>query len=436
MTEPTKEKANVPNISRNTDKLTGLYLREPTFELIKNTIVNNKDIDYLILYFDVKDFKIVNDVYGSDFGDMALKKIANWIRTEFSDKADVIGRLSGDTFVVCLPEDKFDDTRVDKGLVNFSVSKDDMTQYFLIHVGAYSVSKEEKDDPNIAIILDRARMALSTIKDQYQIHIAHYNKQIREDLLWEQKISGELENAIVEKQIVPFLQPIADSNGKIVGAEALVRWIHPQKGYMPPSKFIPIFEKNGMISEVDKYMWNAVCEILKQWEKENRDYFISVNISPLDFYGMDVSKEIKEIVKKHGVNPHKLRLEITETVMMVDAENRFKKLNELRDAGFIVEMDDFGSGYSSLNLLKDMPVDVIKIDMVFLYNTKNSEKARTIVQNIIDLSKTLGMCSLSEGVETKRQYEVLNEMGCELFQGYYFSKPLPKNMFEEKFFAV
>jgi EAL domain-containing protein (putative c-di-GMP-specific phosphodiesterase class I) len=254
---------------------------------------------------------------------------------------------------------------------------------------------------------------------------------MRDQVLWGQKISTELSDAIKQRQIVPYLQPIVDNEGVIIGAEALVRWIHPKEGFLPPFTFIPIFEKNGMIADVDKYIWRCACEILSSWTDEKAKLFISVNISPKDFYFMDVYAEIKNLVDEFGIAPARLRIEITETVMMTDAESRMAILSKFRDSGFIVEMDDFGSGYSSLNQLKDMPLDVLKIDMKFLSKAQDNNKAETILRNILRLSNDLGLFSLTEGVETKDQYKKLNEMGCNLFQGYYFAKPMPVTDYEK-----
>jgi FOG: EAL domain len=186
-----------------------------------------------------------------------------------------------------------------------------------------------------------------------------------------------------------------------------------------------------MIVDIDRYMWRSACEIISGWKEDKKDLFISVNISPKDFYFMNVGEELKALVKEYDIDPKRLRLEITETVMMTDGDNRMKILNDLREAGFIVEIDDFGSGFSSLNLLKDMPVDVLKIDMAFLSKTENITKAKKIVQNIILLSNDIGIESLIEGVETYEQYDTLSKMGCILYQGYYFSKPIPVAEFEE-----
>ena len=279
-------------------------------------------------------------------------------------------------------------------------------------------------------MFDRARIALAPIKGDYQTVVAYYDEEMRKNALWGQHISTQLHTALAEKQIRPFLQPIVDRDGKVVGAEALVRWIHPDEGYLSPAKFIPVFEDNGMIADVDRYMWRSVCEILSRWKTTHKNFFISINISPKDFYFMDVVEEIKALVKEFDIEPEKLRIEITETIMMSENEQRLNLLEEFRNAGFIVEMDDFGSGYSSLNLLKDMPVDLIKVDMVFLKNSNEDEKSRIILKNILQLTEDLGLISLTEGVETEKQFKMLVEMGCKLFQGYYFSKPMSLNEFE------
>ena len=185
-----------------------------------------------------------------------------------------------------------------------------------------------------------------------------------------------------------------------------------------------------MIAEVDKYMWRCACEILADWKKRGWDLFVSVNISPKDFYYLDVPKFIKSLVEEYDVDPKKLRVEITETVMVTDSDKVVSIMEEFLSYGFIVEMDDFGSGYSSLNMLKSLPVDVLKIDMNFLGKTDDEQKADTIVKNVINLAMELGMTALTEGVESIDQFDILSSMGCSLFQGYYFSKPIPLEDFD------
>ena len=409
------------------DSLTGLYTREYLYERIIERIKGDSSKLYHIVFIDVKNFKIVNDIFSSAFGDLALKAIADWLKENMSVNC-VYGRLAGDTFGLLIPEDEFDRDSIDNMLSNFVVSDGTFEYHILIHLGVYPVTETDTD---VQVMFDRAHLALSTIRDEYKTHIAYYDEDIRKKVLWDQHISAQLSDAIAEKQLCPYLQPIVDNSGRIVGAEALVRWINPVDGFMPPGMFIPVFEKNGMIVEVDKYMWRSACEILAKWQKLNWDVFISVNISPKDFYFIDVAGEIISLVKEYGIQPEKLRIEITETVMMNDADDRMKVLSDLREAGFIVEMDDFGSGYSSLNLLKDMPVDVLKIDMKFLNKSKDELRSQKIIQNIIKLSNDLSISSLTEGVETEEQFHMLSEMSCNLFQGYYFAKPMPVNDFED-----
>ena len=409
------------------DSLTGLYTREYLYERITEKLRSGVNRQYYIIFVDVKNFKIVNDIFSSSFGDHALKVIADWIKDSMSENC-LYGRLAGDTFGALVPEDEFDEISLNDTLASFIVSDGTFEYHILIHLGIYKVTESDTD---VQVMFDRAHLALSTIRDEYKTHIAFYDEEIRKKVLWDQHISAQLSEAIAEKQLCPYLQPIVDNSGKVVGAEALVRWINPVDGFMPPGLFIPVFEKNGMIVEVDKYMWRSACEILAKWQQRNWDIFISVNISPKDFYFIDVPNEIIGLVKEYGIAPEKLRIEITETVMMNDAEERMKVLSDLRSAGFIVEMDDFGSGYSSLNLLKDMPVDVLKIDMKFLSRSKDENKSQKIIQNIIKLSNDLNIASLTEGVESEKQFRMLTDMSCNLFQGYYFAKPMPVDEFEK-----
>ena len=409
------------------DSLTGLYTREHLYRRIRETLDADPETPRTILYLNINDFKIVNDVFGTEFGDYTLKCIAQWLRGPTNDQC-LYGRLGGDTFGICMPSSMLDLPLIDRTVSNLVVNDGQVEHRVLIHLGAYEITEPDLD---VSVMFDRANLALSTIKGEYNRHIAVYDEAMRKKVLWDRHISAELPNAIATRQIRPYLQPLVDSSGRVVGAEALVRWIHPEDGFLSPAAFIPVFEKNGMIAQVDRYMWRCACEILADWKQRGIDRFISVNISPKDFYYMDVAAEIESVVREFGVEPEKLRIEITETVLMTELENRISILNELKSEGFLIEMDDFGSGYSSLNLLKDMPVDVLKIDMAFLKKTQNDQKARTILHNIINLTVDLGIASLTEGVETETQYHMLSDMGCKLFQGYYFAKPLPLEDFED-----
>ncbi len=411
----------------NHDALTGVYNKEYTFKKISDKLKQHALKDYYIASIYICDFKMFNDVFGRDFGDSALIQVADWLR-KYSDDNCIFGRIAGDAFCSCLPKDLFFEDIVEKDLEDFKVRAGSTEYHLVIHVGMCEIEDSDRD---VSVLFDRASLALDSIRDDYNRHVAFFDKKIRDRMIWNQEISAQLDIATKQNQIRPFLQPIADRSGKIVGAEALARWIHPMHGFLNPGEFIPLFEENGMIVELDKHIWKSACYILASWKDKYPNLFISVNVSPKDFYMTDVFEDIKGLVEEYDINPHNLRVEVTESSMMRETEEKMKVLDEFRNHGFIVEMDDFGSGYSSLNMLKDMPVDVLKIDMKFLGKASDEAKANIIVKNVIKLSEDLGITSLTEGVETIEHFNMLYDLGCILFQGYYFSKPLPLEEFED-----
>ena len=413
------------------DHLTGLYNRDYLYECTREVLAENPEEPYLIFQAEISDLKVINDLYGNNFGDFALKCVADWLRSGGNSlgPGTVYGRLGGDSFGVCVPEKHFSQKWVEEQLSSFSVREDDTGEYrLLIHIGIYRVTDRSM---NASVMFDRAMLALESIKDDYHFHVVWYDESMRDQVVWNRLISGELGAAMKKDLIRPWLQPIVDREGKAVGAETLVRWVHPDEGIRTPLSFIPVLEKSGMIAEMDRFIWRKACEILARWKRQKRDLFLSVNISPRDFYLMNVPSELMKLTLEYGIEPERLRLEMTETVMMDDPESRMNTLRKLRDAGFLIEMDDFGSGYSSLNLLREMPVDVLKIDMVFLQQSEQDPRARTIIEEIITMAGRLGITPLTEGVETREQFDSLKEMGCQLYQGYYFAKPMPAEEFEQ-----
>ena len=409
----------------NHDALTDLYNKQFLFNSIMDTFNDYPNRDYYIMYLDIKNFKIINDIFGKNTGDDTLIRMANWIRENMSNNC-IYGRLVDDTFGILIPVEEFNKQQYERTLSNFVIQKNNIEHQVFVHIGVYQVTNKNID---VSVMFDRAHIALSNVNDKYVTCIKFYDDELRAKILEEQQIISNLHIALKENQIIPYLQPITDIDGKVVGAEALVRWIHPTKGFLSPISFIPIFENNGMIVEIDKHIWRRACEILSSWQGKYDDMFISINISPKDFYLIDVVTELKKLVEEYKIDIKKLRIEITETALIDEAKERTKIFKQLRDAGFIVEMDDFGSGYSSLNMLKDVIVDVLKIDMKFLAN--GNQRSKTIVKNVINMSKDLNMTTLTEGVETQYQFEQLVKMGCKLFQGYYFAKPMPLEDFEK-----
>jgi EAL domain-containing protein (putative c-di-GMP-specific phosphodiesterase class I) len=246
------------------------------------------------------------------------------------------------------------------------------------------------------------------------------------------ELTTQLETALENGELKMYLQSQVDRNGTVIGAEALVRWEHPTRGLLLPGDFIPLFEKNYQIARVDRFVWEEAARKLKEWEDtEFADLYISVNISPRDFESMNVYHVLTDLVEEYGINPKKLRVEITETTIMQNPWEQIKLIGRLRQAGFYVEMDDFGSGYSSLSMLKDVRLDAIKLDMRFLSASINTARGKKILSTIISLSKELHMTVIAEGVEKREYVEYLKQLGCDQFQGYYFTRPINTEDFEE-----
>ncbi len=412
------------------DSLTGIYNASHFYEEVEKRLIEDPDTEYIAIGSDIRNFKMINDIFGSDIGNDILITIAKTLDSYARGKA-IYGRIGGDRFGMLMVKSHLNPKLFIEQTGNLSFMTDNNPYRVVIHMGVYEVT-DRTISPSI--MFDRALMAIKDIKDDLQVRIAFYDAKMRDNAIFEQKIIGSLDKGIDEEQIVPYLQPQMDDQGQLVGAEVLVRWFHPTENFMAPGKFIPILEKNGTIVRVDRYMWECACKILKKWEDRGiEDIYLSVNISPKDFYFMDVYKVLTELVEKYKLEPEKLRLEITETVIMDDANSTIDVIRRLRKYGFIIEMDDFGSGYSSLNMLKDMPIDILKLDMLFLGDTENPERGQTIVEFVIKLAIKLGLPLVAEGVETEEMVMSLQEMGCSYFQGYYFSKPISEDDFEEKY---
>lgn len=412
------------------DALTGLYNREYFYERAKELMQENKDTAYYIVCSDVRDFKIVNDIYGKQKGDEIIRKQAESLR-EKTPPGCVYGRLAGDRFAICLPKELFQESIFRKEISRIERIEGNTNFRLRIYMGIYEV--DDLETP-VSVMCDRAVMALKTIKDDAASRMVYYDETFLEIALREQNIVGQFQDALDSGQFCFYIQPQTSVDGTVHGGEALVRWIHPERGLIPPFEFIDLFERTGLISKLDRYIWEKACIQLRDWRRQGHvDCYLSVNISPRDFYYMDIYKTFTELIQKHGIEARNLHLEITETAVMSDMKKVIRLVNKLRQYGFKVEMDDFGSGYSSLNMLKAIHMDTIKLDMGFLRKTMHTERSMAIVRNVIHLSKKLGMEVITEGVETKEQVDALTQMGCDVFQGYYFAKPMSVWDFEDAY---
>ncbi len=411
------------------DKLTGLYNKEHFYELVEQLLKDNPDEEYNIIVTDVKNFKIVNDVFGVDAGDALLQKIAQ-ITEKFGGSYCVYARLMSDRFALCIPKKRYSEENL---LACYSMADsffENSSFKTHIHIGVYEVDNREM---RVSVMCDHAMLAIKTIKDSFRSRVAYYKTELRESFIGGHRIISEFENAIANNHFCAYVQPQIAYDGSIRGGEVLVRWFHPTDGMIRPNKFINILEETGLISRLDRYMWELACKQLKKWtDWGSKKSYLSVNISRKDFYLLDVYEIITSLVRKYDIEPCRLHLEVTESAIM-ESNDHLEIISRLRKRGFIVEIDDFGSGYSSLNMLKDFDADVLKIDMGFLQKNANVNKSRIILRMIISLAKSLNMKVITEGVEQIEQVQFLREYGCDIFQGFYFAKPMSVEEFEKNY---
>ena len=415
----------------NYDSLTGLFNREHFYETVEQQIVANPNVKYSILCADIQNFKIINDVFGIERGDAVLRSLANMFRN-LATGDTVLARLSADRFAVCVRDEKLNHERYLEELDLISHIGDNNSYHARIYTGICPIRNIKTP---ISVYCDRAFLAIESIKGDYQQSIAYYDDELRKQMLERQHMVSDFRSAIAKQEFRLYLQPQVDEQGTMLGAEALVRWFRPVHGMMLPEEFVDVFEKSGLISAMDQYVWELACKELQRWKAMGKEqYYISVNVSPKDFYFLDIYTTLTTLVECYEIDPDKLRLEITETSVMKDANKHLALIDDLRTYGFRVVMDDFGRGYSSLNMLQDMNLDAIKIDMEFLRRNEDPERSRMILEMVLNLAKELDIHVVTEGVEQKDQLQYMQELGCTLFQGYYFAKPMPVNQFEKTYF--
>lgn len=412
------------------DVLTGIYNRECFFDVVQR-FLETVDEQYCMVCTDVRNFKIINDIYGEEKGNEILIKVADMIKKTLAGK-EFCCRLQDDRFAICMPKSRFQEKdfiskiRNTSKLIGASISIN-------MYVGVYDIVDTSM---NVATMCDRAIFAIQSVKNNYEGVISYYDEHMHKREMKDQMMVDSFVDAIDTDQFQIFLQPQVDTKENVHGAEVLSRWIHPDYGMIPTMDFIEVFERTNLISKFDMHIWEKACKVLSRWKKTGREnYSLSVNISTKDFYYLDIYEVFTGLVEKYDISPDRLHLEITETAVMDDMEMQGKLIKRLREYGFSVEMDDFGSGYSSLNMLSELNVNTLKIDMGFLRNSEFSEKSQAIIQSIIELSKELGMIVVSEGVETKEQNDILVGMGTDIIQGYYFAKPMRVSDFEEAYFS-
>ena len=414
------------------DPLTGLYNTEGFIERVSEILREDMDTPRFMLASDIKDFKLVNDLFGIEKGNEILIHIAELL-SKVEYKNTVCGRLSGDHFVMLVNQAEFQEGKLLKGIEEICSLVQSTSYKLCIHVGVFAI-----DDPmmSVPLMYDRARMAIATVKNENRSRVVYFSPQILRDFMDERRIVAELDQAIRKEELMIYLQPQIDADNVVSGAEALVRWNHPVQGLLMPGAFIPVLEQAGMIHQLDLAVWEMTCKQLRDWKGTPMErLYLSVNISARDFYYIDVYHSLTHLADAYNIDPSKLHLEITESALISDPDKQQSLINRLRSFGFEVEIDDFGSGYSSLSMLKDFPVDTLKLDLAFLRETENKMRARVILASVISLTNLLGMRVIAEGVEDQSQLDYLKTLGCGRFQGYFFSRPVPVEGFEAYFKA-
>lgn len=409
------------------DRLTGLYSKEFFYQRVKEILIRNPDREYDIVCSDIENFKLVNDAFGIPAGDRLLCDVAALYKDRVGNRG-ICGRFNADQFA-CLLEHRWTYTNdlfleALNQINELTNARNVVMKWGIYRVKGRSASVEQ--------MCDRALLAAQSIKGQYGKYFAEYNDELRNKLLREQAITDEMEQALEQGQFEIYLQPkyrIKDDS--LAGGEALVRWNHPKWGIQSPAEFIPLFEKNGFITKLDQYVWDKTCRVLHEWEdKGYPELSVSVNVSRADIYHADLVGILVHTVKKYGLPPSRLHLEITESAYTENPKQIIDTVNNLREQGFVIEMDDFGSGYSSLNMLNDMPIDVLKLDMKFIQNETAKPVNQGILRFIMGLARWMNLSVVAEGVETGEQLERLREIGCDFVQGYFFAKPMPCAEFE------
>ena len=416
--------------ARDYDDLTGLYNKNMFLRITKEMLSSHEQEQFIFIRMDINQFQLLNQLYGFEEGDRLLKYIARLLTENVKHiPYFTYGRYRADVFCIC--------TRY-KGENDVLQFIDDISikvnQYPLSHVivpvfGLYVI---ENNKDSVDAISDKANYAAKHCKGNYIKNYAFYDASMNAQLLREQKIINSMQTALDEEQFVLYIQPKYDLHTNMVdGGEVLVRWMVPGQGMVPPSDFIPVFERNGFIMKLDFYVWEHTCKIIRRWLDEGKTpYPLSVNISRVSLSNPKLAQIIHDLVEKYRIAPSLLQLELTESAYTKNPSKIKNAMQQLQKYGFCILMDDFGSGYSSLNTLKDISVDILKIDMKFLSDSDMPGRSENILASVVRMAKWLDMPVIAEGVEKESQVAFLRSIGCEFVQGYYFSKPMPVEEYE------
>ncbi len=410
------------------DRLTGMYSKEFFYQKARERLDSNPNCDYTIICTNIENFKLYNDAFGREAGDRLLREGAGLLR-ELAGDTGICGRYSADRYLLLVEQEK--EKRLRQGYSRFAEYRSDTSMGTVsIRWGIYEIT-----DRSVSVeqMCDRALLALDGARGQYGGRpYAVYDDALRGKLLREKAITDVMEEALAQEQFAVYLQPkYSLKDNCMAGAEALVRWIHPEWGFMSPGEFIPLFEKNGFIYQLDQYVWEHVCALLHQWKEAGLALLpVSVNVSRSDVCHTHLVDVLRGLIEKYDVDPKYLHLEITESAYAENPGQIVSTVSQLRSLGFPIEMDDFGSGYSSLNMLSQMKLDILKLDMAFVRNEIAKPADQSILGDVIAMAHRMRLGVVAEGVETREQVNRLMSVGCDYVQGYYFAKPMQVKEFE------
>ncbi|MBQ3477273.1 MAG: EAL domain-containing protein [Clostridia bacterium] len=410
------------------DSLTKLYSRNFFFEYANRIHQYHPNWHMDAIVINIEQFHSVNALNGREFGDRVLAAIGDGIRGFLADTEGIASRFEADRFeIFCQHPDDYQ-ALLDR--LQDEVNALSINASIRLRMGVAPWRR----DVEPVLLFDSARAACSMVRGNYKTRLMVYDEEMHQRELMDQRLLNDLRRAVEERELTVFYQPkynVQCDPPKLCSAEALIRWKHPELGMVPPGRFIPLFEGNGQISAVDRFVWDEAARQIAEWREKFRITLpVSVNLSRVDVFDPTLEARLEGLIERYGLEHRALKLEVTESAYTDNAEQMIELINRLRAKGFEIEMDDFGSGYSSLNMLSYMPIDVLKMDMQFVRNITQSEKDFKLVELVLDIARYLKVPVVAEGVETEAQLSMLKGAGCDLVQGYYFSRPLPPEEFE------
>ncbi|MBQ9262923.1 MAG: EAL domain-containing protein [Clostridia bacterium] len=416
--------------STERDVLTGLYNKEYFYRYAQQFDQFHKELEMDAILLDINHFHMINERYGKAYGDEILKRIGQLTREAVQESGGIVCRREADAFMIYCPHREDYAELMEKAAVSLK-NEDTAENRVRLRMGVYSVVDKSID---IEQRFDRAKMAADTIKGSFTKTIAYYEKSLHEKQLYMEQLVDDFSAAIAENQFKVYYQPkfdIRPDTPILTSAEALVRWVHPKFGMISPGVFIPLFEENGLIQKLDSYVWRETARQIRQWKDQlNYSVPISVNVSRIDMFDPNLADTLQGILEEFSLTSNDFLLEVTESAYTSDAGQIIKTVEHLRSLGFQIEMDDFGTGYSSLHMISNLPIDALKLDMQFIRNAFKEGGNTHMLEVIIGISDYLSVPVIAEGVETEEQLHALKLLGCDIVQGYFFSKPVPSVEFD------